>query len=48
MTYWEYVGSVRRFKRLIERLGVNDALREAGAVEGDTIHIGDYQLDWQD
>ena len=48
MTYWEFEGSVRRFQRLIERLGVEDALRKAGVEEGDTVYVGDYALDWQD
>jgi len=37
MTYWEYEGSVRRFQRLMEMLGVDDALRKAGIKEGDTV-----------
>jgi GTP-binding protein len=49
MTYWEYEGSVRRFQRLIERLGVEDALRQMGIQNGDTVYIGDeYELEWQD
>lgn len=49
MTYWEFEGSVRRFQRLIERLGVEDRLREMGIQEGDTVYIGDeYELEWQD
>ena len=48
MTFWEHDGSVRRFQRLMESLGVDDALRSAGVADGDTIAIGDYELDWQD
>jgi GTP-binding protein len=48
MTYWEHEGSVRRFQRLMETLGVEKALREAGVQEGDTVYIGDYELEWQD
>ncbi|MCJ7623044.1 MAG: GTPase ObgE [Anaerolineaceae bacterium] len=48
MTYWEYVGSVRRFQRLMENLGVDDALREAGVREGNTVYIGEYELDWKE
>jgi GTP-binding protein len=48
MTYWEHRESVRRFQRLIENIGVDEALREAGIEEGDTVHIGDYELEWQD
>jgi GTPase len=48
MTYWEHEGSVRRFQRMMETLGVEKALREAGVKEGDTVYIGDYELEWQD
>jgi GTPase len=48
MTYWEHEGSVRRFQRLLETLGVEEALREAGVQEGDTVYIGDFELEWQD
>ncbi len=48
MTYWEYEGSVRRFQRLLENLGVDKALREAGIQEGDSVFIKDYELEWQD
>jgi GTP-binding protein len=47
MTYWEYDESVRRFQRLIERLGIDEALRESGIQEGDTVYIGDFELEWQ-
>jgi GTPase len=29
-------------------LGVEEALREAGVKEGDTVYIGDFELEWQD
>jgi GTP-binding protein len=48
MTYWEYEGSVRRFQRLMETLGVDKALRKAGIEEGDTVFIGENELEWQD
>ncbi len=48
MTYWEYEGSVRRFQRLMGRIGLEDALRKAGVQNGDTVFIGDYELEWQD
>lgn len=49
MTYWEHPGSLRRFQRLIKTLGIEDALREAGIQEGDTVSIGDdFELEWQD
>jgi GTP-binding protein len=48
MTYWEHRESVRRFQRLMENIGVEQALREAGIEEGDTVFVGDYALEWQD
>ncbi len=29
MTYWQHDGSVRRFQKIIETLGVDEALRKA-------------------
>ena len=48
MTYWDQPGSVRRFQRLMTGLGVEKALRQAGIEEGDTVRIGEYELEWQD
>ena len=48
MTYWEYDQSVRRFQRILEALGITEALREAGVKPGDTVFIGDYELEWHD
>jgi GTP-binding protein len=48
MTYWEHEGSVRRFQKLMESIGVDAALRKSGVQEGDTVAIGEYELDWQE
>ncbi len=48
MTYFEHSGSLRRFQRLLEALGVDEALRQAGVQNGDTVLIGDFELEWQD
>ncbi len=48
MTYWEHDGSLRRFQLLLERLGVDAALRKAGVEEGDTVMVGDFELEWKD
>ncbi len=48
MTFWEHDGSVRRFQKIMEALGVDAALRKAGIENGDTVAIGDFELDWQD
>ncbi|RCK75662.1 MAG: GTP-binding protein Obg [Anaerolineae bacterium] len=46
MTYWEYPQSVRRFQKILQALGVEEALRKAGVQEGDTVLIGDFELEW--
>ncbi len=48
MTYFDQPGSVRRFQRLMAGLGVEKALREAGIQEGDSVIIGDWELEWRD
>ena len=48
MTYWEHFQSIRRFQRILETLGIEKALREAGVEEGDTVFIGKHELEWQD
>ena len=48
MTYWEYDEAVRRFQGLLTRLGIDQSLRDAGAQTGDTVKIGEYELEWQD
>ena len=48
MTYWEFDQSVNRFQRLLETLGVEKALRKAGIKNGETVYIGEYELEWED
>jgi len=48
MTYWEHRESVRRFQRLMEHIGLDESLRDAGIKEGDSVLIGDFVLEWQD
>jgi GTP-binding protein len=48
MTQWEHDGSVRRFQKILTTLGVDDALRKAGVEEGDTVVIGEFELEWQE
>jgi GTP-binding protein len=48
MTPWDQDGSVRRFQKLMEHLGVDEDLRKAGVREGDTVYIGEYELEWQE
>ena len=48
MTYWEHFESVRRFQRILNTLGIEKTLREAGIQPGDTVYISKYELEWQD
>jgi GTP-binding protein len=48
MTYWEHDEAVQRFQRILEVLGIRKALAAAGIKEGDTVYIGEYELEWSD
>ncbi len=48
MTYWGEIESIRRFQRILERVGIDAALREAGVQPGNTVYIGEYELEWSD
>lgn len=48
MTYWEHDGSLRRFQKIMKTLGVDEALRQAGVQDGDTVAIGEFELEWQE
>ena len=45
-TDFENDESAGQFQRELARLGVVDALRRAGVVAGDTVRIGDTELEW--
>jgi GTP-binding protein len=48
MTYWEHDEAVQRFQKILEVLGIRKALAVAGIHEGDTVYIGEYELEWSD
>jgi len=48
MTRWEYYDAVMRFQRILEALGITEALRQRGVREGDIVRIGDMQLEWSE
>ena len=48
MTVWNLEEAVRRFQRTLERMGIVDALEEAGVQQGDTVRIGDRELVWEE
>lgn len=47
-TVWNLDEAVRRFQRALERMGVTEALEEAGAQPGDTVRIGERELAWEE
>lgn len=46
MTNWDQHEGVQRTHRVLQAMGVNDALRAAGIQEGDVVRIGDAELEW--
>lgn len=48
MTQWEYYDAVMRFQRILEALGITEALRTSGVEEGDTVRFGEKELEWSD
>ena len=47
MTIWNLDEAVSRFQRVLERIGVVTALAEAGVLPGDTVRIGERELQWE-
>lgn len=48
MTYWDNDEAVMRFQNILETLGISKALTDAGVQIGDTVFIGDNELEWTD
>lgn len=48
MTRWEYYDAVMRFQRILEALGITEALLARGVRAGDTVRIGAIELEWSD
>lgn len=48
MTYWDYEEAVARFQKTLETLGVAQALEEAGIQDGDTVFVGEHELEWSE
>ncbi len=46
MTYWDYEDSLMRFQRILAAMGISEALEEAGVEVGDSVHIGEMELEW--
>ncbi len=48
MTHWDFEDAVLRFQNILETLGVSAALEKAGVQVGDTVFIGEFELEWAD
>jgi GTP-binding protein len=48
MTVWNLDEAVHRFQRMLDRLGITEALEEAGVEPGDTVHVGGRELVWEE
>ncbi|WP_054949040.1 GTPase ObgE [Numidum massiliense] len=46
MTNFAYQDSIDRFARILRKMGVDDALRERGAQDGDTVRIGELEFEF--
>ena len=46
MTYFEFGDSLMRFQTVLKRMGITAALTAAGVKVGDTVFIGDEELEW--
>ena len=47
MTDWSNAESQERFERIMIARGISAELEEAGVRVGDTVHIGDIELEWR-
>lgn len=48
MTYWDFDEAIMRFQHVLETLGISKALKDAGVQVGDTVYIGEHELEWSD
>ncbi|MGE5138530.1 MAG: GTPase ObgE [Rudaea sp.] len=48
MTNWSQDEGAARAHRVLQAMGVTDALRAAGIREGDAVQIGDIELEWSE
>ncbi len=48
MTDWSNSDATARFQRILEKVGVMRALRDAGVAEGDMVRVGVAELEWTD
>jgi len=46
MTYFEFDATLIRFQQILEKMGISQALHDAGVRNGDIVYIGDQELEW--
>lgn len=46
MTDWEHEESLRRLQNILTKIGLDDALRQAGAQDGDLVQIANREFDY--
>lgn len=46
MTNWDYYEAGLRFQRILEAMGISQALEKAGVLDGDVVAIGNTELIW--
>ncbi|MCP4426216.1 MAG: GTPase ObgE [Chloroflexi bacterium] len=46
MTYFEFDATLVRFQKILEGMGITEALTEAGVKPGDMVYIGEEELEW--
>ena len=46
MTYFEFDETLARFQQILEGMGISEAMEQAGVQVGDTVFIGDQELEW--
>ncbi len=47
ITDWSSIYAMERFERMMVARGISEAMQEAGVQQGDTVLIGDMELEWQ-
>ena len=46
-TYFDIDAAAIRFQRILDRMGINEALTKAGVKDGDMVWFGEIELEWQ-
>lgn len=46
MTYFEFDATLLRFQQILENMGISKEMAEAGVKSGDTVFIGEQELEW--